>query len=247
MTKSERIQAVLSRLPVDRVPVSFWRHAPEVDHTARGLAGAMLDFHRRWDLDFIKVMSSGRYASRTGLSVAYLGSPIGAKECTQHAVQSLGDWARIKPLDPGAGALGRELEAIRLIRQGRHDDAPILHTVFSPLTVARKLAGDRVRGDLRAAPEAVGPALEAIAETMSRHSQAASRRAPTACSSPPKQPVPTCSAATRAPAGTSPTRSACSNAEAGGQPSPCSISTVTTSTSTCWRVCPCTRSTGTTG
>ena len=45
--------------------------------------------------------------------------------------------------------------------------------MFSPLTVARKLAGDRLRGDLRTAPEAVGPALEAIAETMSRHSSAA--------------------------------------------------------------------------
>jgi uroporphyrinogen decarboxylase len=174
MTKTERIRAVLARLPVDRVPVSFWRHAPEVDHTALGLAGAMLDFHRRWDLDFIKVMSSGVYCVEDwGCQVAYLGSPIGARECTRHAVQSLGDWARIKPLDPGAGALGRELEAIRLIRQGRPDDAPILHTVFSPLTVARKLAGDRLRGDLRTAPEAVGPALEAIAETMSRHSAAA--------------------------------------------------------------------------
>jgi uroporphyrinogen decarboxylase len=174
MTKTERIQAVLARRPVDRVPVSFWRHAPDVDHTAPGLARAMLDFHRRWDLDFIKVMSSGVYCVEDwGCQVAYLGSPNGAKQCTHHAVQSLGDWARIKPLDPGTGALGRELEAIRLIRQGRPDDAPILHTVFSPLTVARKLAGDRVRGHLRVAPDAVAPALEAIAETMSRHSAAA--------------------------------------------------------------------------
>jgi uroporphyrinogen decarboxylase len=174
MTKTERIQAVLSRRPVDRIPVSFWRHAPEVDHTAPGLARAMLDFHHRWDLDFIKVMSSGVYCVEDwGCQVAYLGSPNGAKQCTRHAVQSLGDWARIKPLDPGTGALGRELEAVRLIRQGRRDDAPILHTVFSPLTVARKLAGDRMRGDLRVAPDAVAPALEAIAETVSRHSAAA--------------------------------------------------------------------------
>ena len=133
MTKTERIQAVLSRRPVDRVPVSFWRHAPEVDHirarpsrepcstsTAAGISTSS------------RAMSSGMYCVEDwGCQVAYLGSPIGAEQCTQHAVQSLGDWARIKPLDPGAGALGRELEAIRLIRQGRSDDAPILHTVFS--------------------------------------------------------------------------------------------------------------------
>jgi uroporphyrinogen decarboxylase len=175
MTKAERIQAALARRPVDRVPVSFWRHAPDVDHTALGLAQAMLDFQRRWDLDFIKVMSSGVYCVEDwGCRVAYLDSPNGAKQCTEHAVQSLGDWARIKPLDAGAGALGRELQALRMIREGRGgDDAPILHTVFSPMTVARKLAGDRLRGDLRAAPDAVASALDAIADTMSRHAAAA--------------------------------------------------------------------------
>jgi len=165
---------VLSRRPVDRIPVSFWRHVPEVDHTAAGLAQAMLDFQRRWDLDFIKVMSSGVYCVEDwGCRVAYLGSPYGAKQCTQHAVQSLGDWARIKPIDPGAGALGRELEALALIRRGRADDTPILHTLFTPLTIARKLAGDRLRADLRVAPDAVTLALEAIADTMSRHATAA--------------------------------------------------------------------------
>lgn len=49
--------------------------------------------------------------------MAYQGSPNGAKQCTEHAVRSRGDWGRIRPLDPGAGALERELEAVRLIDQ----------------------------------------------------------------------------------------------------------------------------------
>ena len=118
----ERIAAALSRAPVDRPPVAFWRHVPEVDHTAAGLAEAMLAFHRRWDLDLIKVMSSGVYCVEDwGCRVAYTGSPNGAKQCTEHAVRATADWARIAPLDPGAGALGRELEAVRLIAGGRHD------------------------------------------------------------------------------------------------------------------------------
>jgi uroporphyrinogen decarboxylase len=174
MTKSDRIAATLARRPVDRPAVAFWRHAPDVDHTAPGLADAMLAFHRRWDLDLIKVMSSGVYCVEDwGCRVAYAGSPNGAKQCTTHAVRALADWARIKPLDPGAGALGRELEAVRLIRAGRHDDAPILHTVFSPLSVARKLAGDRVLDDLRTSPDAVRPALDAITDTMARYAVAA--------------------------------------------------------------------------
>ncbi len=31
MTKSERVGAALAGRPVDRVPVSFWRHFPEID------------------------------------------------------------------------------------------------------------------------------------------------------------------------------------------------------------------------
>ena len=174
MTKRERLQATLARRPVDRPAVAFWRHAPDVDHTAQGLATAMLDFHRRWDVDLIKVMSSGVYCVEDwGCTVAYAGSPNGAKQCTTHAVNAPADWARIKPLDPGAGALGRELDAVRLIARGRHDDAPILHTLFSPLTIARKLAGDRLVDDLRVAPAAVLPALEAITDTMIRYVDAA--------------------------------------------------------------------------
>jgi len=174
MEKRERVLAAIRRGPVDRPPVSFWRHVPEVDHTAAGLAEAMLAFQHRWDLDFIKVMSSGVYCVEDwGCRVAYQGSPNGAKQCTEHAVRSREGWARIRPLDPGAGALGRELEAVRLIARGRGDDAPILHTLFSPLTVARKLAGDRLVDDLRQDPAAVEPALDAIADTMARHARAA--------------------------------------------------------------------------
>src|SRR2546427_2855994 len=174
MTKRERVLAAVSRRPVDRPPVAFWRHAPDVDHTAEGLAAAMLGFHRRWDLDLIKVMSSGVYCVEDwGCRVAYLGSPNGAKQCTEHAVKTAADWARIRPLDPGAGALGRELDAIRRIRKGRADDAPILHTALSPLTIARKLAGDPLHEDLAPAPYAVAAALEAITETTARHARAA--------------------------------------------------------------------------
>jgi uroporphyrinogen decarboxylase len=173
MTKSERVAAAIARQPVDRPPVAFWRHAPDVDHTARGLADAMLAFHWKWDLDLIKMMSSGAYCVEDwGCEVEYVGAINGAKQCRRHAVQTRADWARIKPLDVGAGALARELEAVRLTVQGRGDDAPVLHTLFSPLTIARKLAGDRVVADLREQPDAVTPALDAITETVARYAEA---------------------------------------------------------------------------
>jgi uroporphyrinogen decarboxylase len=174
VTKRERVAAALARQPVDRPPVAFWRHAPDVDHTANGLADAMLAFHRRFDLDLVKVMSSGVYCVEDwGCRVAYTGAPSGAKQCLEHAVRAAGDWARVRELDPGQGALGRELEAVRRIARGRHDDAPVLHTVFTPLTIAKKLAGDRLPDDLRSAPAAVEGALETITRTMTRYATAA--------------------------------------------------------------------------
>src|SRR2546425_534255 len=156
MTKRERVVAALGGQPVERPPVAFGRHAPDVDHTAKGLAEAMLSFHRRFDLDLVKVMSSGVYCVEDwGCRVADTSAPSGAKQCVEHAVRAAADWARVRELDPGGGALGRELEAVRLIVRGRHDDAPVLHTVFTPLTIAKKLAGDRLRDDLRAAPAAL--------------------------------------------------------------------------------------------
>ena len=79
-----------------------------MDRTTAGLAEAMLAFHRRWDLDLITIMSSGVSCGEDwGCKVAYTGSPGGAKRCTEHALRSLPDRARITPLDPGAGARGR--------------------------------------------------------------------------------------------------------------------------------------------
>lgn len=170
MTKRERVLAAVERRAVDRSPIAFWRHVPDVDHTSRGLAEAMLAFHRRWDLDLIKVMSSGVYCVEDwGCRVAYQGHPGGAKRCTEHAVKRPADWARLRALDAGAGALGRELEAVRLIRKGRADDAPILMTIFSPFTIATKLAGDVAMQSIEAAPDALRAALEIITETTARY------------------------------------------------------------------------------
>ena len=74
MTKRERIQAALQRKPVDRPPVSFWRHFPEIDDNPLALAEALLAFHTRYDLDFIKVMPTGVYCVEDwGCRVAYRG------------------------------------------------------------------------------------------------------------------------------------------------------------------------------
>lgn len=168
MTKRERVKAALAGGPVDRVPISLWRHFPEIDLDPSALAGALLDFHRRYDLDFIKVMPNGVYCVEDwGCETAYQGAWNGARTCVRHAVQRIEEWSRLRPLDPTAGALGRELACLRAVCAGRGDEAPVLQTIFSPFTVARKLAGpDLVRESMVRDPGRLHAALDLIAATV---------------------------------------------------------------------------------
>lgn len=174
MTKRKRIQAAVERKPVDRPPVSFWRHFPDLDADPIALAEALLTFHDRYDLDFIKVMPTGVYCVEDwGCRVAYPGGVDGSRVCIDHAVKHSDDWKTIRPLDPEKGALGRELRCLREVIKGRQDDAPVLQTIFGPLTIARKLAGDeQFLADLRGRSALIHEALEVITETMSRYAAA---------------------------------------------------------------------------
>src|SRR2546428_7736446 len=84
MTKRERVVAALGGQPVDRPPVAFWRHAPDVDHTAKGLAEALLAFHRRFDPHLVKAISSGGYfVQDRGCRGADTRAPRGAQPVVQ--------------------------------------------------------------------------------------------------------------------------------------------------------------------
>ena len=62
MNKRERVYAAMQGRPVDRLPISMWRHFHKQDQEPDQLAQATLDFYRRYDLDLIKVTPSGLYA-----------------------------------------------------------------------------------------------------------------------------------------------------------------------------------------
>lgn len=170
MTKAERISRAMERKAVDRPPVSFWRHFPDVDEDPFALAEALLAFQASYDLDFIKVMPTGAYCVEDwGCQVAYRGSLDGSRVCIDHAVKQPDDWTRVCVLDPEQGTLGRELTCLREVVKGRRDDAPVLQTVFSPLTIIKKLAGEeRFLEDLRERPALIHAALDAVTETMDR-------------------------------------------------------------------------------
>src|SRR5439155_1097020 len=73
-----------------------------------------------------------------------------------------------EPVDRVPYAVWRHFPAV--------DHSPaVLATVFSPLSIARKLSGDRLAADLRERPDAVAGAVDAIGETVLRFNELALR------------------------------------------------------------------------
>lgn len=183
MDKRERVQAALQGEAVDRVPLSLWRHFFCEDRSAEGLAETTLGFAQAYDLDLVKLTPCGLYAVEdwAGQQITYPGTDYDPPYLFNLAVTNPAAWRRLPALDLTAGALGRELEAIRLVAEGlvgetpgeAPDASPLMMTVFSPLTLAYKLAGDDAVTHLREYPRDLHAGLETIAETTIQLSQAA--------------------------------------------------------------------------
>jgi len=178
MSRRERLQAAINRQPTDRVPFAVWRHFPAVDRSPAGLAQSTLRFHEHYGSDFLKITPRGGYAVEAwGCVESEEVLPTGHRACASCAVKHADDWKRIRALDP-ASAAGWVEELETIIRLGfdrRIGDAPVLPTVFSPLSLARKLSGNRLAHDLREHPGIVTGALEAITDTLIKFADLALR------------------------------------------------------------------------
>jgi len=166
MTKFERVQAALKRRPTDRPPYAFWRHFPDVDRNAAALAQSTLRFHERYQSDFLKVTPTGGYAVEDwGCVESDEVLPDGHRPCARHAVRAPEDWRKIRPVKMESTAWASHLETIIRCIVDKRADCSTMPTVFSPLSLARTLSGDRLGYDLKENPQAVTDALEAITET----------------------------------------------------------------------------------
>ncbi len=169
MTGRERLLAAVAGRPIDCVPIALWRHFPQEDQRAESLAAAHIAFQQRYAWDFLKVTPmSGYYGDDWGLRGGYRPNREGIRHYTDRPIKNPGDWTHLKRLDVSSGVYGRELHALRLIRDARPDDL-ILSTIFSPLTIARTLSGEHalVRY-LRENPDDLLRGLETITDVTAR-------------------------------------------------------------------------------
>ena len=178
MTKLERVQAALKRAAhrsaALRLLAPFPRRGPQSG--------------RRWPSPpCASTSATGRTSSRsrrpaatrwrTGAAWrATRSRPDGHRPCARHAVNAPEDWKKIRPGRAWSRRDGpAHLETILRCVVDRRADCSTMPTVFSPLSLARKLSGDRLNYDLKENPQAVTDALEAITETILAFAEACFR------------------------------------------------------------------------
>ena len=161
----ERLYAAMNCLDVDRPPVSLWRHFPEDDQTAEGLATATLRWQELFGFDFIKFMPPGDYPTIDwGATSRYEGSSGGTRTTTAFPIMRIEDWKRLKPVDIEQGFNNVMLDAVQLTRSRLDPDVPLLQTIFGPLTIALKLSNGQAIEHLRSYPELLNEALATISQ-----------------------------------------------------------------------------------
>ncbi len=166
MEKVKRVKAALQGEEVDRVPISVWMHYPSVDQDAKMLAKRQVLFQKKFDLDFIKLMPFGLYSAQDwGCQVKFFCDEIRSPVVAEHGIESEADWGELKPLSAEFGNWGQQLQLTQYMKEWGDSEVPFVQTIFSPLTTAYKLAGDRLFSDIKTEPKLVHHALEIITQT----------------------------------------------------------------------------------
>jgi len=169
--KQRRVKAAIRGERPDRIPLSFWTHFPGIDLDAVKLAETTYNFYKCLDLDFVKNMSNGLFSIEDWGCICDFSEIArgGVAKVLKYAINTSDDWSSLRELDISQGALGRELKSLEHLLTFMKGEAPVLVTIFSPLTTAQKLCGPAFFQYLRTEPAKVREALRVIAASTARY------------------------------------------------------------------------------
>ncbi|PYP86423.1 MAG: hypothetical protein DMF61_13135 [Blastocatellia bacterium AA13] len=154
MNKIERVTSALNNEEVDRLPFSFWYHFGLQHTDPEKHAETEVEFYRAYDLDFLKVMNDFPYPLPEGLS----------------SLQTEDDWNRLEVHESGDPCWSKPLAVVSLINTQIGAEALFIDTIFSPWTVARRLAGSNgLTHALERFAETVQSAMERIAQSLANY------------------------------------------------------------------------------
>ena len=121
---------------------------------------------KKYDFDFIKLMPFGLYGVQDyGARIKIFNRVDCPPVIDDYGIHSAGEWGRLEPLPAIYGSYGKQLQAAQYTVRLTRGSLPVVQTIFSPLTTARKLAGDRILLDMKENPALFKQALEAITQT----------------------------------------------------------------------------------
>jgi uroporphyrinogen decarboxylase len=173
MTHWDRIRAAVRGEKTDHTPISLWRHWPTHEETVMGLTAVSIRWQQEYDWDMVKFTPRGTYGVEDwGARRAYVPNVGGVQSVAEPGLNQPDQWLQLPELDVASGCLGEQLAALQKTTETLQDQAPVLMTVFNPLTTAVKLAGNKVYTHLRLYPEKLHAGLEVITDTMIRFSLA---------------------------------------------------------------------------
>jgi len=173
MNSRERVLTALEGGAVDRPPISFWGHFYDRESSARDLVEATLEFQKRYAWDWIKLNPRKHYhVEPWGVRYRYSGAAKPVLE--SWPVRLAADWTKIAEVPHDQGALGEQIEAVRLLRQSAPAGIPIIETVFTPLAILGEMTEKPadLRRHMDSDPASVLHALEAVTATFERYVRA---------------------------------------------------------------------------
>lgn len=166
MNKIERIKAALNLEEVDRIPANLWMHYSAADQDPRTLAELQVEFSKTYDFDFIKLMPFGLYGVQDfGAKVKIFNQINKPPVIDDYGIHDINEWERLEVLPAFHGTYGKQVQLAQYVNRLTNGTIPFIQTIFSPLTNARKLAGDRIILDMKENPKIFKQALQVITDT----------------------------------------------------------------------------------
>src|SRR5262249_47955290 len=175
MNPRERGWAALRGDALDRPPISFWGHAYHRESSAADLVAATLEFYERYRWDWVKLNPRKHYhVEPWGVSYRYPGVPDVKPTLERWPIHGGEDWAKIGEVPHDQGALGEQLEAVRMLRAQLPADVPLIQTVFTPFAILGEMTRtpQELMRHLATHAAQVRHALDAVTATFERHVRA---------------------------------------------------------------------------
>lgn len=167
MTHTERVKAMLAGEKLNRPGLALWKHFPLVDRDVDKMVATTIKFQHDFQSNFVKLSYNGLYFTEDwGNVIAWPTVATDVGVVTDFVIKNPEDWAKLAVLSPREGALGRELAITEGVLNEFRGSVPVIATIFSPLTIAIKLAGEETLfKHLNENPDALHQGLELITET----------------------------------------------------------------------------------